>query len=115
MAYQVNAQIPLDNAAGLHQAKLVASGFQLDKTQPIDEAGLENALIVKILKGEGRVFEIYFCENSYRALLNPFTGIESAFEDEYPSCYCLYTFFIHQNQVRNSSQSRNTYKFSEHR
>ena len=51
----MNAQIPLDNAAGLHQAKLVASGFQLDKTQPIDEAGLENALIVKILKGEGTV------------------------------------------------------------
>ena len=25
-------------------------------------------------------------------------GFESAFEDELPSCYCLYTFYIHQNQ-----------------
>ena len=60
LAYQVKAQIPLDNAAGLHQAKLVASGFQLDKTQPIDEGGLENSLIVKILKGEGKSLEILY-------------------------------------------------------
>ena len=38
----------------------MASGFQLDKTQPIDEGGLENSLIVKILKGEGKSLEILY-------------------------------------------------------
>ena len=41
------------------------------------ESGLENALQVKIIRGE---------------------NFESVFEDEFPSCYCLYTFFIYQNQ-----------------
>ena len=38
----------------------MASGFQLDKTQPIDEGGLENSLIVKILKGEGKSLGILY-------------------------------------------------------
>jgi len=97
MAYQVSAQIPLDNAAGLHQAKLLASGFQLEKSHGDEEGGLENSLVVKILKGE---------------------GFESAFEDELPSCYCLYTFYIHQNQrtavVKTNSSPQWKYR-AEHR
>ena len=39
--------------------------------------GAENTLIIRILRGE---------------------NFESVFEDELPSCYCLYTFYIYQNQ-----------------
>ena len=75
--YEIEAQIPFDNAASLYMTKMNASGYKIKQSDSLASDGAENTLIIRILRGE---------------------NFESVFEDELPSCYCLYTFYIYQNQ-----------------
>ena len=75
--YEIEAQIPFDNAASLYLTKMNASGYKMKQSDSLASDGAENTLIIRILRGE---------------------NFESVFEDELPSCYCLYTFYIYQNQ-----------------
>ena len=75
--YEIEAQIPFDNAASLYMTKMNASGYKIKQSDSPASDGAENTLIIRILRGE---------------------NFESVFEDELPSCYCLYTFYIYQNQ-----------------
>ena len=75
--YEIEAQIPFDNAASLYMTKMNASGYKMKQSDSLASDGAENTLIIRILRGE---------------------NFESVFEDELPSCYCLYTFYIYQNQ-----------------
>ena len=71
--------MPFSNAANLYKARMVASGFRINTAEAeVDSRShIENALQVKIIRAE---------------------NIESVFEDELPSAYCIYNFFIYQNQ-----------------
>ena len=77
--YEIEAQIPFDNAASLYMTKMNASGYKMKQSDSLASDGAENTLIIRILRGE---------------------NFESVFEDELPSCYCLYTFYIYQNQEK---------------
>lgn len=76
--YQIATQIPFDNAASLYMTKMNAAGYRLKNSESLSSEGAENTLIIRILRGE---------------------NFESVFEEELPSCYCLYTFYIYQNQA----------------
>jgi len=69
--FELAAEIPFENAANLHMAKMTAAGYITDRD---DEIIPENGLEISIFSG---------------------SNLESQFEDEKPSCFCTYSFYTY--------------------
>ena len=83
--FELSAQIPFENAANLHMAKMTAAGYMTEATDENDTAA-QNNLEIAIFAG---------------------SGLESQFEDEEPSCFCTYSFYTYDpcttNVIRGAS------------